>query len=399
MSEKIYSKIYAPGEDIIRMGDRGRNAYFIERGMVEIVVPASESGGEGAKILGTMGAGEIFGEMSMIDDAPRSATVTAMEETEVIVIEGARYIQPLESANPMITLILRIVLSRLRDARRQNVGGGAVLRAEDASMHEIRALAFEHLQFERDMREGLESNQFEVHYQPIIHLGDGTVAGFEALMRWRKGDHFVSPGEFIPLAEETGMIVDLGRFALRQGLKEHLTFTEILGNQPFMSINLSGLQLMDISEIDALADIISDSQVDPAQIKLEVTETLMVENFVHATEALRKLKALGVMIAIDDFGTGYSSLSCLHQLPLDTLKIDRTFVAGIEKSEKSKRVVESIAHLALALDMNIVAEGIEDKEQMSALDALGCHYGQGFYMCRPLPYDKAVAFLEARPSW
>jgi len=395
MSEKIYSKVYQSGEDIVRIGDRGRNAYFIERGKIEVTVP--ENGG--TEVLATMGPGEIFGEMSMIDDAPRSATVTALEETEVIVIERSRYIQPLESANPMMNLILRVVLSRFRDARRQVAGGSSHPPEEDASMKEIRALAFDRIQFEREMREGLERSEFEMHYQPIVDLESGSIAGFEALMRWRKGDGFISPGEFIPLAEETGMIVELGRFALETGLRDHHKFLEILGGSPFMSVNLSGLQILELDEIARLAAIIDAGGIQPDMIKLEITETMMVENFAHAAEALKQLKDLGVMIAIDDFGTGYSSLSYLHQLPLDTLKIDRAFVIEMDKSEKGKQVVDSIAHLALALEMSIVAEGIEEKEQMSTLNGMGCHYGQGFYMSRPLPYDDCVALLESSPSW
>jgi len=395
MSEKIYSKVYQPGEDIVRIGDRGRNAYFIERGKTEVTLP--EDGGK--EVLATMGPGEIFGEMSMIDDAPRSATVTALEETEVIVIEQSRYIQPLESANPMMNLILRVVLSRFRDARRQMAAGGNYTPDEDESIEEIRALAFDLIQFEREMREGLEKNEFEMHYQPIFDLDTGTVAGIEALMRWRKGDSFVSPGEFIPLAEETGMIVELGRFALETGLRDHHKFLKILGGSPFMSVNVSGLQILELDEIGRIAGIIEKGGIEPQLIKLEITETMMVENFAHATEALKQLKDLGVMIAIDDFGTGYSSLSYLHQLPLDTLKIDRAFVIEMDKSEKGKQVVDSIVLLALALDMSIVAEGIEAKEQVGTLKDMGCHYGQGFYMSRPLPYDDCVKLLETGPSW
>ena len=166
-----------------------------------------------------------------------------------------------------------------------------------------------------------------------------------------------------------------------------------------MSVNVSGLQLSELSEIDRLADIIDASGTPPGDIKLEITETLMVENFDHAKAALDKLKDLGVLIAIDDFGTGYSSLSYLHQLPFDTLKIDRVFVTNMDKSESSQRIVRSNAQLALALDMNIVTEGIEEQAQMDALRDLGCQYGQGFFMSKPLTTDAAHELIDSKATW
>ena len=396
MPEQIYSQTFKPGEEIIRIGDAGRNAYFIEYGGVEVSIPTKG----GVQVLAKMAKGEIFGEMSIIDDAPRSATVTATVETEVIVIELARHLQSLELENPMMNLILRVVLSRFRQASTQINDDNSSIYREDTSINEIRALAFEKMRFEREMRKGLDKGEFELHYQPIVELQSGNIIGFEALMRWRHGENYVSPGEFIPISEETGLIIEQGRFALELGLKDHHRFSELLENSSsFISINLSGLQISNFDEIDRLGLIIKDSNLNPDQIKLEVTETLMLADFSHAVEALKRLKNLGISIAIDDFGTGYSSLSYLHQLPLDTLKIDRAFINDMNKTEKSMRVVESITGLALALGMNIVAEGIEEKEQFELLKHLGCQYGQGYYMSRPLPAIEIEKLLISRPSW
>jgi len=396
MPEQIYSQIFKPGEEIIRIGDAGRNAYFIEYGGVEVSIPTKG----GVQVLAKMAKGEIFGEMSIIDDAPRSATVTATVETEVIVIELARHLQSLELENPMMNLILRVVLSRFRQASTQINDDNSSIYKEDTSINEIRALAFEKMQFEREMRKGLDKGEFELHYQPIVELQSGKIMGFEALMRWRHGNNYVSPEVFIPISEETGLIIEQGRFALELGLQDHQRFSKLLENSnSFISINLSGLQISDFDEIDRLGLIIKDSNLNPDQIKLEVTETLMLADFSHAVEALKRLKKLGISIAIDDFGTGYSSLSYLHQLPLDTLKIDRAFINDMNKTEKSMRVVESITGLALALGMNIVAEGIEEKEQFELLKQLGCQYGQGYYMSRPLPAIEIEKLLISRPSW
>lgn len=402
MPEMIYSKTYAAGEEIFRMGDRGRNAYIIERGKVEVSVAR-----DGEKIvIAELGTGEMFGEMAMIDDAPRSATVTATEDTEVVVIQRSRFIQPLSSADPMMNLLLRVVLTRFRDAQRQLSGMKTTSGEIDPSLEEIRSLALNRINSERDMRRGIEAEEFELHYQPIVALDGGHIAGFEALMRWRKSDgEYVSPMEFIPLAEDTGLIVELGRWALEIGLRDQLQFASRFSAvfpdlpPPFMSVNVSGLQFSELTEIDLLATIIEHSGVDPANIKLEMTETLLVEDPDHAAEALKKIKGLGVSIAIDDFGTGYSSLSYLHQFPLDTLKIDRAFVNNMDKSENSRRIVRSVAHLALALEMSIVAEGIEEKAQMDALRELGCQYGQGYYMAKPATAEKTVELMESRPSW
>lgn len=398
----IFSKKYAAGEEIFRIGDQGRNAYFIESGNVEISVLRDDR----ETVIAKLGVGEIFGEMSMIDDAPRSATVTAVVDTEVIVIQRSRFLKPLESVDPMMNLILRIVLARLRDAQHQLSGMASKPGDLDANLGEIRELAFKRISFEKQLLQGIEDDEFVMHYQPIVALDGGHIAGFEALMRWTKADGgFVSPAEFIPLAEETGLIIELGRIALSDGLREQRRFAEHFAAAfpelppPFMSINVSGLQLADSAEIDHLAGMITESGADPAQIKLEITETLMVENFTQAIEALNKLKEIGVSLAIDDFGTGYSSLSYLHQFPLDTLKIDQAFVANMDTSQNSRRVVLSIAQLAHALEMSIVAEGIEEKPQMDALRALSCQYGQGYLMSKPLPADEIVKLIESKPGW
>ena len=201
------------------------------------------------------------------------------------------------------------------------------------------------------------------------------------------------------------MIVELGRWVLKIGLRDQLLFASRFSAvfpdlpPPFMSVNVSSVQLSELTEVELLATIISKSSVNPTNVKLEMTETLLVEDPDHAVEALNKLKGLGVSIAIDDFGTGYSSLSYLHQFPLDTLKIDRAFVNNMDKSESSRRIVRSIAHLALALEMNIVAEGIENKAQFEALREMGCQYGQGYYMAKPVTAEKTVELIESRPIW
>ncbi len=402
MTKSVYSMQFSAGEEIFRIGDRGHNAFFIETGRVEISIARN-----GEKVVvAELDAGEIFGEMSMIDDAPRSATVTALEETVVIVIERSRMIQPLSSIDPMMNLLLRVVLTRFRNSQNQMMGLRAKSGEDAKSLDEIRRLAFDRINAEKTLREALEAGEFEMHYQPIVDLDEGHVAGFEALIRWRKKDGgFVSPVEFIPLAEETGLIVELGRWILETGLCDQIELAGVCRalapdrKAPFMSINVSGVQLSDMDETRVLTDMVESSNAVPADIKLEITESLMVENADQAAAALAKLRESGVSIAIDDFGTGYSSLSYLHQFPLDTLKIDRAFVINMDTSENARRIVLSIIQLALALDLNIVAEGIEEKRQMDALRDLGCQYGQGYYMSKPQPLTDVIAFMKTMPGW
>jgi EAL domain-containing protein (putative c-di-GMP-specific phosphodiesterase class I) len=400
--ERAISRRFAAGEEIFRMSDPAHNAYIIERGNVEV---STTRVGE-KTVIAELGNGEIFGEMSMIDDAPRSATVTATEDTQVIVIDRARFQRPRGDADPLMNMLLRVFLTRLRETQ-QKLSGTAPDPGEiDPTTREIQQLALARIKLEDDMRRAFEAREFEMHYQPIVALKDGRLAGFEALMRWRRKDgSLVPPVEFIPLAEETGLIVELGRWAMERAIKDQIRFAQCIdglypGQPPsFMSVNVSGMQLSDLSEIDLLADIIKGSGVDPSVIKLEMTETLLVENPDRAAEALAKIKELGVSIAIDDFGTGYSSLSYLHRFPLDTLKIDRAFVSSMTESENSRRIVNSITQLAGALQMDVVAEGIEEKAQMDALRDLGCAAGQGYYFAKPASAAMTMALIGSQPGW
>lgn len=402
MPENIYSRLYQAGDVIFRRGEPGDHAYFIERGAVDVII---EKEGDDV-VIAKLGPGEIIGEMSMIDDAPRSADVIATAETELIVIQRSRVIKPLTSADPMMNLILRVVLTRFRNAQNRYSGLNVEGDKNNSSLEEIRAMAFQRIHDERDLISALEAQEFRMHYQPIISLETGKIAGFEALMRWEKSDgSFVSPGHFIPLAEHTGLIVELGRFALETSLGDQARFAEAFAKMnpsdtmPFMSTNVSGLQLSDLDEIDLIGGIINNSGVPLDQVKLEITETLMVENPDHAANALKKLKALGISLAIDDFGTGYSSLSYLHMFPLDTLKIDRAFVNSMDDTENSRRIVLSIVGLALALEMNIVAEGIETDAQQAKLQELGCHYGQGYHFAKPQSAEDALELINSGKSW
>lgn len=391
MSERIYSETFEPGTIIVKIGDPGDYAYIVQKGKVEVSVPSRN----GKKVLAELGQGEIFGEMAIIDSSPRSATVTAIETTEVIIIELSKHMKVLAYNNPIMDLVLRVVLSRLRKTSQQVTGRLAPNLEENNALKKIRSAAIKKIKYEKQMREGLELGEFEVHYQPIISLARREISGFEALLRWKNRQRMVPPDEFIPFAEETGLIIEQGQFALRKAMSDHRKFCNLAKNeQLFMSVNLSGKQVSSNQEVESIKRIINSGEIKPQQLKLEVTETLMLENFDQSKKVLNNLRNLGATIAIDDFGTGYSSLSYLHQLPLDTLKIDRAFINKIEKNKKSLQIVEAIMNLSNTLDINVVAEGIETEKQMSILTNLGCDFCQGFHISKPLTSIQTLDFIK-----
>ena len=210
MPEKIFIQHFDKGDEIITAGENGRNAYFIETGRVQV----SKIQNNQKIVIADLGPGEIFGEMSMIDDAPRSATVTAQKNTEVIVIERSRFNQPLLSADPIMQLLLRVLLARFRESQTLMAGVKQKAIRHGIEIEKIRNLAFERIHKESDLRQAFASNELELHYQPIISLKTGIISGFEALIRWKKDKNFILPSKFIPLAEESGFVLEMGRWII-----------------------------------------------------------------------------------------------------------------------------------------------------------------------------------------
>ena len=257
----------------------------------------------------------------------------------------------------------------------------------EESMNQRVARRFE---LETDLRRALEAGEIEVHYQPIVRLDSGRTQELEALVRWRRpGQGLVSPADFVPLAEETGLILPIGRHVLREACRQASAINaRCLRDRAetiTLSVNLSVKQFGDPGLVEDVARILRETGLAPRELKLEITESLMMENASSTMEALRELKALGVLIAVDDFGTGYSSLSYLKRFPVDFLKIDRSFVAGLGRDPEDEGIVAAIVAVARSLGLGLVAEGIETTEQLEKLRYLGCESGQGYLFARPLP--------------
>jgi diguanylate cyclase (GGDEF)-like protein/PAS domain S-box-containing protein len=288
-----------------------------------------------------------------------------------------------------------------------------LLRDADAAMYEAKARgrarhavfdttmhtrAVTRLAIETDLRRALENDQLELRYQPINWLDGNVTIGAEALLRWRRPDGtLVPPGDFIPVAEETGLIHPIGRWVLHEACRQLAEWRATMPTAAglSMSVNVSARQLQDSGLVDDVDAALRASGLEPGALILELTESAVVENLEGAASILQKLRWMSVQFAMDDFGTGYSSLSSLSQLPLDILKIDRSFVARLDADAEGRAVVYAIVSLATALGVRVTGEGIETQRQLDALVELGCHHGQGFLLGHPVPPDELAASLRA----
>jgi diguanylate cyclase (GGDEF)-like protein len=272
-------------------------------------------------------------------------------------------------------------------------GGKARHVVFDELMH---ASAIHRLQLETDLRRAVERDEFFILYQPIVELDNFNLRGFEALVRWRHPEQgIISPIDFIPIAEETGLIIDIGSRVLREACRQMHEWQEEFPTDPtlFISVNLSGKQLAQDSLINEVESILKETGVHPHSLKLEITETVVMENTRATVDMLKQLRGLGVQLSIDDFGTGYCSLSYLHRFPIDTLKIDRSFVSRMTENDENTAIVRTIILLAHTLKLDVVAEGVETSEELALLRKLACENGQGYYFSRPIDAEAAKELI------
>ncbi|HYP01173.1 MAG TPA: EAL domain-containing protein, partial [Pyrinomonadaceae bacterium] len=245
----------------------------------------------------------------------------------------------------------------------------------------------------------VERRELFLQYQPIVSLGTGSLRGFEALVRWQHPERgVIPPAKFIPIAEETGLILQIGKWVLDEACRQTSRWQKLFPQDAPLqiSINLSGKQFLQPDLLEQVQEVLRETGLDPRSLKLEITETVVMENIETATRNLEQLRTLGVELSIDDFGTGYSSLSYLQRFPASTLKIDRSFVSRIAESDGSAEIVRTIMKLAQHLGMDVVAEGVETEQQSAQLRAMGCELGQGFYYSRPMDRDAAEALFLSR---
>jgi diguanylate cyclase (GGDEF)-like protein/PAS domain S-box-containing protein len=286
----------------------------------------------------------------------------------------------------------------LRDANtamyRAKANGRSCHEIFDADMHRR---AVSQLKIETDLRRALERQEFIVYYQPIIDLEARQLGGFEALLRWRHPQQgLVSPGEFIPVAEETGLIKPIGLWVLQESCRQMKEWQDRHPSARNMriAVNLSGHQLAQPDLVEQVRRTVDSTGIDPRTLAVEITESALVRDMSAGAAVLQQLRELSIQLNIDDFGTGYSSLSYLQNLPIDTLKIDRSFIKSIKQDGGRSEIVQAIISLAHNLKMKVVAEGVETREQLDALCALNCNGAQGFLFARPLPPEEAELLLS-----
>ncbi|NEQ96483.1 MAG: EAL domain-containing protein [Cyanothece sp. SIO2G6] len=312
-----------------------------------------------------------------------------------------------------ITTSIGITIGSIEDSKLQ---ADILLRDAHTAMYQAKALgkprqffangmhnrAASRLQLESELRHGIEQQEFLLHYQPIISLTTGKITGFEALVRWQHPQQgVVFPGTFISVAEETGLIIPMGRWILAEACRQMQQWHQQFPQHPqlMIGVNLSSRQFTHNHLIEEIGQILEETQLDCHSLKLEITESMAMSDVEAAIEMLFRLKQMNLTLSIDDFGTGYSSLSYLHRFPTDILKVDRSFVSRMESGDEDNEIVKTIITLGHNLGMAVVAEGVENELQLAMLRELGCEYGQGYFFAKPMSAAKTTELLERSPQW
>jgi EAL domain-containing protein (putative c-di-GMP-specific phosphodiesterase class I)/CRP-like cAMP-binding protein len=389
-------KTFKSGEIIMRQGDTGKSAYIIENGHVQITIKPPDGL---THIIGTRGAGSIIGEMALVDNAPRTATITAIEDCALMEISKDDFTRRLDAADPVLRMTAQVILTRYRDM----LARSTILRehrewrppAETLELNQAgNANAIETIKMANEFRSALNNSELSLNYQPIVDLKSGKIAGLEALMRWHhpiRGN--ISPDIFIPLAEQSGDIVAASHWALRQSCG---VINKIGGDDFFISVNFSTRDFAAADFAGTIQSIMNECKIAPPSVHIEITERLLMDQPGKARETLLACKNAGFLISIDDFGTGYSSLSYLHHFPIDILKIDRSFIREMMDNNRSMELVKAIIGLGKNLGMKIIAEGVEQPPQAETLKSLGCDMAQGYHFARPMTETDAIAHVHKK---
>ena len=403
ISARLDSVFLPTGRILFSEGDAGDQAYLILSGEIEIWI--ERDGKE--TVLARRGAGDLIGEMALLDNGDRSASARVSRPAEVVAISKRQLEQRLADTDPFLRMVLSVVISRYRETLKR-LDGGSVLHApvaiERISGADF-ATALGVLTLEREIETGLARDEFQLYLQPIVRLRDRALAGFEALARWQHPTRgLLLPSQFIAVAENSGLVIHMTTQMLRQAAR---AVPLLLGSRSaaaaddadplFVSVNVSAQDLVQPGFADEVMEILRDATLLPVHLKLEVTESMLMKDPGRAGRILTTCRSHGVGIAVDDFGTGYSSLSHLSTLPITTLKIDRCFVRAMVDEPKICKIVDTIRLLARELAIPVVAEGIESEVEAAALHTTGCEYGQGYLFGRPMPLAEAIAFTHGAP--
>lgn len=393
--------VFDTNDIVFAWGDPGDSAFVIEEGCVEVLGGLAPN----QKRIALLTEGAMFGEIALLDRQPRTASVRALVPTRLIRIDRTHVDEMLTRSDPVVQYLVRLLLARIRNIQ-DHLGHLIHPRGQDpkdalANDADLHKSAVRTLSLAQDLADAIEHNQLELHYQPLVAFEGLQLSGFEALVRWRHPTlGLVSPGEFIPLAERTGLIHRIGQWVLERAVADwgqlRVFCVDDIDHPPFMSVNLSAPELATPGIAAVIQNCLQRANMPAQELRIELTETVIIQNMEGVAAALKELRAMGCGIALDDFGTGYAGLDYLQTLPFTCLKIDKTFVQQIHQSERSSHIIKAALELASSLGLSTIAEGIEDEGTGQRLASMGCSHAQGYFYGKPMPIAGITAWFKQR---
>lgn len=389
---RIRRELFA-GEVLYRQGEPSECAWLIESGSIEL----ASTLGRRTLSQGVLGAGELIGELGLLDDAPRSATATAVSDAVLLAIEASQFAERLIASDPIVRALVDGLRKRSR-AILSALPADVELPAEDAPCSDPGDRSgIDKIRLETHLRDALDTGELQVHYQPIYDIQQQRVTGYEALVRWQHPERgAVSPAEFIKLAEETSLIVPVGEYVLDRVCELLATLQQTAGAESIsIAVNLSARQLVEPGMARQVVARMQRAGLPAGALKLEVTESRMLDYAPVAT-VMRYCRDNGIPFALDDFGTGYSNLTHLHKLDFEFVKIDQAFARHMFDSPRAMAIVEAIVAMAHGIGAAVVMEGVETHEQLQRLAQLRVRYAQGYLVGQAQPAAAVLSGEAAR---
>ncbi len=368
------NKKYQPGDIIFHGGDQSDCAYIIEEGQVEIFVESNET------IIDILNEGELFGEMGVLDQSPRSTSARALTTVTLLEVKTQQITNRLAESDPIVKALVGVLLKRFRSMLPNQEFSSANNHLLNQVTSVLEQTGFSKFKLENELRNAINGKEVQTVFQPISEIQNNCIAGFEALSRWVHPERgFISPVEFIALAEETDLIIEVGDLVFNRAI-EMLTK---LPEHVFININVSAKQLDDKQFLNRVLKTAQANKINPQRLKLEITETMVVD-FNLAKKWLEKCRRIGFPVCADDFGTGHSGMEQLVELDFDVLKVDQVFIRNMFKNDRYQTILKSIAQMAINLGAKLVAEGVEGEQEYEFLKSLNFDFGQGYYFGKPM---------------
>ena len=377
-----------PGEVLFRQDDPAGCAWLVESGQVELHADA----GSGVQLQGVFGAGELIGELALLDGAPYRATAVARDDAVLLAIDAAQFGERIDAADPIVRAMVDSLRGRVR-ALQEAIPAGTPMPLEDEPCDDPEDRAgIAKIRFETQLREALDTRTLEVHYQPILDLQAGRIGGYEALVRWKHEElGQVSPAEFIRLAEETSLIVPLGEYVLDRAIDVLRGLHQAHGDAlPSVAVNLSARQLVQPGMARQVVARAACAGLPRGALKLEVTESRMLD-YGPVGAVMQHCRAQGVPFALDAFGTGYSNLTHLHELEFEYVKVDQAFCRHMLGAPRAMAIVEAIVAMAHGIGAQVIMEGVETREQLAELRRMGVRHAQGWLIGKAQPADAVLS--------